>query len=129
MGSQILVSQWTPWLLIGVTALGLTLLASVSEEYDPRVYYLGFIALPALAMRYRLAGGLIALLLVSFIGMFGATLGGIDMPTLTDLQLIMIALGICTILVGSFAVMRGHDAALLSLGAGVEAALAPLRRD
>lgn len=107
MGSKMLVTHWTPWLLIGATAVGLTLLASASGVYDPRVYYLGFIALPALAMRYRLAGGLAGLLLISFIGMFGATLSGIDMPTLTDLQLIMIALGISTILVGSFAVMRG----------------------
>ncbi len=107
MGSQILVSQWTPWLLIGGTAVGMAILASISKEYDPRVYYLGFVLLPALAMRYKLAGGLIALLMVSFIGMFAATLSGIAMPMVTDLQLIMIALGICTILVGSFAVMRG----------------------
>lgn len=106
MGSRVLTSQWTPWLLIGGTALGMALLASVPEEYDPRVYYLGFVLLPALAMRYKLAGGLIALLLVSFTGMFAALLHGAEMPTLTDLQLIMIALGISTILVGSFAVMR-----------------------
>jgi PAS domain S-box-containing protein len=106
MGSRALMSQWTPWLLIGATAVGMALLASAPGEYDPRVYYLGFVLLPALAMRYKLAGGLVALLLVSFVGMFSAKLHGIDMPTLTDLQLIMIALGICTILVGSFAVMR-----------------------
>ncbi|MFK7790688.1 MAG: PAS domain S-box protein [Phycisphaeraceae bacterium] len=107
MGSRMLAREWTPWLLIGATAIGLAILASIPSGYDPRVYYLGFVFLPALAMRYKLAGGLAALLLVSFVGMFAATLRGIDMPTLTDLQLIMIALGICTILVGSFAVMRG----------------------
>ena len=107
MGSQVLVSQWAPWLLLLGTGIGLGLLAVLPGEYDPRVYYLGFIALPALAMRYKLAGGLVALLLTSFIGTFAATLSGIAMPTITDLQLIMIALGICTILVGSFAVMRG----------------------
>ena len=107
MGSRVLTTQWTPWLLIAATAIGLAVLASVPSVYDPRVYYLGFVLLPALTMRYKLAGGLIALLLVSFIGMFAATLRGIDIPGLIDLQLIMIALGICTILVGSFAVMRG----------------------
>lgn len=106
MGSRRLAAQWPPWLLIVGTALGMALLASVPEEYDPRVYYLGFVLLPALAMRYKLAGALIALLLVSFTGMFAAVLHGVEMPTLTDLQLIMIALGISTILVGSFAVMR-----------------------
>ncbi|MBX2850273.1 MAG: PAS domain S-box protein [Phycisphaeraceae bacterium] len=106
MGNRTLASQWTPWLLIIGTAVGMALLASVPEEYDPRVYYLGFVLLPALAMRYKLAGALIGLLLVSFAGMFTAILQGIGMPALTDLQLIMIALGISTILVGSFAVMR-----------------------
>lgn len=106
MGSRVLTSQWMPWLLIGAAAMGLAALANIPRGSDPRVYYLGFIVLPALAMRYKLAGGLLALVLVSFIGMFAARLRGIDMPTLTDLQLIMIALGICTILVGSFAVMR-----------------------
>ena len=106
MGSRALLTQWHPWLLIVAAAVGLAILAIVPGEYDPRVYYLGFVLLPALAMRYKLAGGLVALLLVSFVGMFAATLHGIEMPTLTDLQLIMIALGICTILVGSFAVLR-----------------------
>jgi PAS domain S-box-containing protein len=106
MGSLGLASAWQPWAMIGGAAVGLAILASASKDYDPRVFYLGFVLLPALAMRYKLAGGLVALLLASFIGMFAATLRGIDMPTLTDLQLIMIALGICTILVGSYAVMR-----------------------
>ncbi|MEO0475166.1 MAG: PAS domain S-box protein [Planctomycetota bacterium] len=106
MGSRALVAHWAPWALIASTALGLALLAIAFGDYDPRVYYLGFVLLPALAMRYKLAGGLIGLLMVSFVGMFAATLRGIEMPTLTDLQLIMIALGICTILVGSFAVLR-----------------------
>lgn len=107
MGSQVLFSQWTPWLLIGGAAVGLALMASLANDYEPRVYYLGFVLLPAIAMRYKLAGGLVGLLLVSFVGMFAATVHGIEMPALTDLQLIMIALGISTILVGSFAVMRG----------------------
>ncbi|MEM9345914.1 MAG: PAS domain S-box protein [Planctomycetota bacterium] len=107
MGSQMLQSSISPWLLIVSTALGLALLASLPDPYEPRVYYLGFVLLPAIAMRYKVAGGLVGLVLTSFVGMFAATLVGIDMPTLTDLQLIMIALGISTILVGAFAVMRG----------------------
>ncbi|MEM6257750.1 MAG: PAS domain S-box protein [Planctomycetota bacterium] len=107
MGSQMLLSSISPWLLIVSTALGLALLASLPDPYEPRVYYLGFVLLPAIAMRYKIAGGLVGLVLTSFVGMFAATLVGIDMPTLTDLQLIMIALGISTILVGAFAVMRG----------------------
>lgn len=106
MGSQTLFSTLTPWLLSGVASIGFAVLASLPDAYDPRVYYLGFMLLPALAMKYKLAGGLVALLLVSFVGMFGATLNGIDTPTLTDLQLIMIALAISTVLVGSFVVMR-----------------------
>lgn len=107
MGSHCLFTTKGPWLLILAASVGLVLLASLSDEYDPRVYYLGFVLLPALAMKYKLAGGFMALLLVSFIGMCGASLAGIDIPTLTNLQLIMVALGICTVLVGSFAVMRG----------------------
>ena len=106
MGSDDLFARGKPWALIGLTAVGLAVLASIPEQHDPRVYYTGFVLLPAIAMRYRLAGGLVALLLVSFVGMFAATLRGIEMDTLADLQLIMIALGICTLLVGSFAVMR-----------------------
>lgn len=107
MGSHDLFTTKGPWLLVVGASVGLVILASLPDEYDPRVYYLGFVLLPALAMKYKLAGGLMALLLVSFIGMFAAVRAGIGMPTLTDLQLILIALGICTVLVGSFAVMRG----------------------
>lgn len=107
VGSRAVFSQWTPWLLIAGVTAGLSVMASLPEVFETRVYYLGFVLLPAIAMRYKLAGGLIALLMVSFVGMAVAVLNGIDMPTLTDLQLIMIALGISTVLVGSFAVIRG----------------------
>ncbi|MFN3165740.1 MAG: PAS domain S-box protein [Phycisphaeraceae bacterium] len=106
IGSYELFRGYGPWLMIVAASLGLAVLSCLPERCDPRVYYLGFVALPALAMRYRLAGGLAALLLLSFTGVFAAKLHGIDPPLLTDLQLIFIALSISTILVGSFAVMR-----------------------
>lgn len=106
LGVQELISKPTPAVLIVLTAIGLAVLMSLPEQSDPRVYYLGFIALPALSMRYRLAGGLTALLLVSFFAALAVSLGGIDPLNLANLQLIMIALSISTILVGSFAVMR-----------------------
>ena len=107
MGSDELFTSGKPWALIGLVAGGMAGLACLPQNHDPRVYYLGFVLLPAIAMRYKLAGGLVALLMVSFLSMFTAALCGIDMPKLADLQLIMIALGISTLLVGSFAVMRG----------------------
>lgn len=107
MGSDELFSSGKPWALIGLVGVGMAGLACLPQNHDPRVYYLGFVLLPAIAMRYKLAGGLVALLMVSFLSMFTAMLCGIDKTTLGDLQLIMIALGICTLLVGSFAVMRG----------------------
>jgi len=106
IGSDALFSSVTPWALIGLATVGLAVIACLPDPVEPRVYYIGFVLLPALAMKYRLAGGLVALVLVGFVGMFASSMKGIDMPTLTDLQLIMIALGICTVLVGSFAVMR-----------------------
>lgn len=106
LGSDMVFGPIGPWLIMLATAVGLAVLACIPETTDPRVYYLGFIALPALAMRYRLAGGLIALLLVSMTAITASGWRGITVPLLTDLQLIMIALSISTILVGAFAVMR-----------------------
>ncbi len=105
-GSAELFTSWTPWLLILGTAGLLVAAACLQETCDPRAYYLGFALLPILAMRYRLAGGLFALLAVIASGLIAAELHGMDLPMLVDLQLIMIALSISTILVASFAVMR-----------------------
>jgi PAS domain S-box-containing protein len=106
IGSHELFREIVPWLIIVAASLVLAVLFGLPEQCDPRVYYLGFVALPALAMRYRLAGGLVALLLLSFTAVLAAKLNAIHPPLLTDLQLIFIALAISTILVGSFAVMR-----------------------
>lgn len=106
VGSYELFRSVKPWAVIALASLGLAVLSCLPKQCDPRVYYLGFVALPALAMRYRLAGGLAALLLLSLTSILAARLHGIDPAHLIDLQLIIIALAISTILVGAFAVMR-----------------------
>lgn len=102
------LAGWRPSVLIGATAVSLAVLMCLGDRPDPRVYYLGFVLLPALSMRYRLAGGLSGLLLLNVVGVTAVRLIGIDRPTLEDLQLISLALAISTILVGAFAVMRSQ---------------------
>jgi len=95
-----------PWLIIVGTTAVLAALSCVPEHFDPRVYYIGFVLLPAIAMRYRLAGGQMALLLVSLAAVITADVKGIELENIEDLQFIMTALSISTFIVGAFAVMR-----------------------
>jgi len=106
LGASELERSPIAWGMIAGVGVGLAVMVCLPVPCDPRVYYLGFIALPALAMRYQLAGGLAALLLTCVAGLFAVGVHGIELATLADLQLILIALAISTILVGSFAVMR-----------------------
>lgn len=106
IGGNELTRGLGPWVFVFSVAITLAILACIPESCDPRVYYLGFIALPAMAMRYRLAGGMIALAVTCLAGGVAVRLYGIDLAALADLQLILIALAVSTYLVGSFAVMR-----------------------
>lgn len=117
-GPGTLARPWRePTMLIIGTVLAIILLyMTAAQEPDFRVFYLGFIALPVLAIGYGLAGGLSALFVLNAAGMFAIAIVGADTETLQDLQLVMIALAICTLLVGSFSSMRAAAAAAAESG-------------
>lgn len=115
--SRWLGESWQPGLIImGTTGLIVALYCFTRPAPDFRVFYLGFIALPSLAMAYRLAGGLTALFVLNTAGMIAIALLGSNGAMLQDLQLVMIALAIMTLLVGSFSSMRETAAAAAESG-------------
>jgi len=77
---------------------------------DVRVVYLGFAAVPVLALAYGLSGGLIALAVVNLVAVLAA--GRLSLPGegLLDLQLLMIGMGVSAVFVGTASTLRGQAA-------------------
>ena len=115
--TQWLRESWKAGLIIlGTAGIIVALYYSTRQPPDFRMFYLGFIALPTLAMAYRLAGGLTALFVLNVAGMIAMVAHGDAGSMLQDLQLVMIALAISTLLVGSFSAMRDSAAAAAETG-------------
>ncbi|MEM1354291.1 MAG: PAS domain-containing protein [Planctomycetota bacterium] len=109
---QVFREAWRPGLVIlGTAGVIVALYCCTRGTPDFRIFYLGFIALPTLAMVYRLVGGLTALFVLNCSGMAAVFIHGDSGAALQDLQLVMIALAICTLLVGCYSTMRETAAA------------------
>lgn len=77
---------------------------------DVRVVYLGFAAVPVLALSYGLSGGLIALAVVNIVAVLAA--GRLSLPGegLLDMQLLMIGMALSAVFVGTASTLRRQAA-------------------
>lgn len=94
-------------LLISIGASGLILLLySIPLTHSTRVFLLGFVVVPMLAVGYGLTGALLGVGAISVGGLIAISWRQMVHFEVVDLQLMMVALGVSAFFAGSFASMR-----------------------
>ncbi|XAM00968.1 PAS domain S-box protein [Phycisphaeraceae bacterium D3-23] len=76
---------------------------------DLNVMYIGFVAVPLIAVAYGLSGGLLALSLVSVLGLAAVSWYQPGFDVMFEMQLMMIAMAVSTLMIGAISTLRTRE--------------------
>ncbi|MFI4859139.1 MAG: PAS domain S-box protein [Phycisphaerales bacterium JB063] len=76
---------------------------------DLNVMYIGFVAVPLIAMAYGLSGGLIAVTIVSLLGLLAVCCFQPTFDILFEMQLMMIAMSVSAVMIGAISTLRTRE--------------------